>query len=439
MRSSKTPPPLSPLARSLASRPLHTPEQPTAQPAPGAEVEIDGKLKKRASAGPQSPLQASADKLKALQSPRKDALEQPPPSPTRPVDSFDPDPPAVFTPPQGPAASVKKHKRMTSRTVEQLRDESQGESGIKRQRAHSFQAMRSPLFRSPRVEGDDSRPMSRARESSGSSPDSKKVQSPPGIQFGGPLRPLQSLNEAVALSEPPPQKFEFDKHVVPATRKDPHPTSLVRLFPSADDDELQAVFQCDDQEFHSVSTSLIENPDPDTGELRAKGSVSFSNFYGESIWIMASNYRDPDLASFHTSKVIALQAAEAGFTRGPDFLVQRMIESEDGKKFFEEHPFSHLDRMDEAQFEAFTTQTVNGKSSQRILREKGLQAVSAQVLIYKDSDDYESEFGDSSGSEDETRWLYSVVFKTAPFVPPASEAAASGGAEGAAKDPTAAP
>jgi hypothetical protein len=489
MRTS-IPPQTPPTLRSTTVAPTRpaSVEAEAEKPAPAAE---DERLPRRVSTGGvASPLQGSAEKLKALRSPRdpgSDTKAVPStPSPSRgqaqqpPSEHGVPDlhgTPLTQRYRATRPETVTKHKRQTSCTIDDLRAEGTGSPHIKRARARSFQAMRSPLFRSPRTE-DALPPDARS-----GMPSQALFASPPkgprGPQFGGPLLP--TLPEGELLAAPPPfQTSMADAAVAMPDRVDPpglgmpgrmqdwsdghtpaHPRPplgfdaarkvteidgsalLTKLFPEASREERRELFQSDDLEFQSVSTEMCSNMDMHTGNLLREGSVSFSNFYSEKVWILASNYRDPKLAAFHLSDVIRMQAEKAGCTKGPEHLVRKMVESEDSLRFFTGHTFSHKQRMNTAQFDEFMSATVNGKSSRRLLAEMGLRAEGAQVLIYKDvaeEDDYqESEYSDEEGFEiedvRETRWLYSVVLKTAPLTP--EEAAAFQAEKAAAFKPKA--
>jgi predicted metal-binding transcription factor (methanogenesis marker protein 9) len=203
----------------------------------------------------------------------------------------------------------------------------------------------------------------------------------------------------------------------------PHKSSLLGLFPFSPAENLD-YFGHEDLEFTGVSTEPAQNPDPETGDMTGKGNVSFCCFLSKPVWIVASIHCDKDLApDLRTKDVVRMQAETIGLTEGPTHLVQRMISSESGQAFFRNNVFSHGATMDEAQFREFMGNTVNGEVSAGILDKMGMVAVSAQVLIYKDADDYDSEVdedsddarqGSSPAAFDSDSLLYSVVIKTAP-------------------------
>jgi hypothetical protein len=225
------------------------------------------------------------------------------------------------------------------------------------------------------------------------------------------------------VSSTRPQVFSIeDAHA--ATTVDPR-CSLAGLFETLSDKALHTIFGCEDQPLTHVDTELSRKTNSLTGEVALSGSVCFSNLYGETIWVRSENYRDPARASFYMSDIVKLQATRAGRENGPKYFVSKRVISEDGKTYFKENSFSHMQELTQMQLQNFMTNTVNGRSSARILREFNLTAESARVLAINEADGdadqdsaYENRYRNSSSHEQPAEpddLEYSVVIVTAPL------------------------
>lgn len=183
-------------------------------------------------------------------------------------------------------------------------------------------------------------------------------------------------------------------------------------------EERREIFGCKNQMLLHVATVLAKNEDEETGEVFQDGSATFENFFGDSIWRLAENYRDASLTSLHMSDVVKLQAEQARKEIGPKYVLTIPFDGDD--EFLSSHGFENKQMLSPDQFRDFMTTTRTGKTIDRFLSEYGLKTQCIRVLA-EDVENYsdnvyeaDEQMGIDSSEVGDTR-TYQLVFKTAPL------------------------
>lgn len=188
------------------------------------------------------------------------------------------------------------------------------------------------------------------------------------------VQPLLTSQEKAVV------KFTFEK-AIDATRHNPNvDSSFVELFPMYEK-RLQEILGSEvtpPKKLKFMETNLADNPFPAPDEPIEKGNVKFNNYYGDGFLVLASNFKDKNLADFYASDVIQMQAEKAGFHGPLECIVVKDIISTSGKKFFEDNELQDMAYMTAGQIKDFLSQV--SPTTSYLMSSFGTEPKSAQVL-----------------------------------------------------------
>ncbi len=132
----------------------------------------------------------------------------------------------------------------------------------------------------------------------------------------------------------------------------------------------------DNDKAFRVYTKLRGYPNTDNKFL-------FDNYFSEKVWVMGSNFKSLKLTDVNLNEVVAWQADKAGCDGKPEYIVRHNIVNEVARKEANEAREKHgeqLVELDTDEGKIFINDTDNGRSTVRILQERGLRPLSMQVV-----------------------------------------------------------
>lgn len=185
----------------------------------------------------------------------------------------------------------------------------------------------------------------------------------------------------------PVRKFTKEDAFKATRPNKPESSTLTKMF-ELTGGELHDAFGIDEDSMHHRMDSILKSNDFGASiDAPEKGRVEFSNLFSSTGWVMAENFKDPDLAedNLYMSDVVDYQWQQSGVQDdegGLKYLARKHIISKNGKAFFEKYKIKDNTDMTKVQLDEFLRNTPNGKSSVRILQQhdERLDVVSAHVF-----------------------------------------------------------